>query len=313
MAEFNRINKYFKPLAGAGSFELTDDTALIKPYVISTDTMAQGTHFIGNETPETLAQKLLAVNLSDLASSGAKPYGYTINLTLPNNTSCEWFEKFANGLDIMNKEYNLNLLGGDTTSHNGGIVISATVFGLASKSIPLRKNARVGDVVCLSGEIGAGALSLMAVNGDIDDGKLINRYQIPKPHIIQGITINPYINACIDVSDGLIADLGHIANESNVDIDIYMDDIPIDKLVEPYMDKIDNINQIILTGGDDYVLAFTVPEKLLDSLRTSLQDIGKELFPIGNVIKKENEISGVNVYDINGEILSFDKLGFQHH
>ena len=310
--EFYRIEKFFSPLAGAGSHNLKDDTALLRPYLISTDTMVEGTHFLPTDKPENLAKKLLAVNLSDLASKGAYPYGYTLNLTLPHDTQDDWFKDFTQGLLVMQKTYTLKLLGGDTTHYQagaeGGTIVSATLFGGAPAYLPLRGNAKVGDVVCVTGALGAGAFGLLACRGYIKNKELEQYYQCPTPHTQQGIILNTYANAMIDISDGLIADLNNIAKTSNVNITIVYDDVPIHHAVKLHKNAVKDADELIFAGGDDYILALTIPKEQVKTAQTALSSIGKTLHVIGTVKKGQ----GVVVLNSYGETIHFKNSGYQH-
>ncbi|MGB1361084.1 MAG: thiamine-phosphate kinase [Alphaproteobacteria bacterium] len=309
MREFGRIDKFFKPLSGTGSHNLQDDIANIMPYVVSTDTICEGVHFIGDEAPETIAHKLLAVNLSDLASSGAKPYGYTLNVTTPKTIDDKWFESFAEGLKDTGKKYNLNLLGGDSVVGGDKIILSATMFGVAPKNITLRKNAKSDDLVCLLGKIGGGVMGLKVAMGELEAPELLKYYQTPQPNIIEAITLNPYINASIDISDGLIADLNHICVASGVGIDLYLEDIPFVDEIGNHMDSYENPYEMLLTGGDDYVVACTIPSDMIDGAVSSLNEIGKELYVIGKVNKTSKETRVFNKH--NAEI-NIKETGYEH-
>ncbi len=309
MSEFDRIDKFFKPLSGLGANNLQDDVAHIPPYVISTDTIVQGTHFIGDEKPITLAQKLLAVNLSDVASCGGKPYGYTLNICVPKGTTDKWFAEFAEGLKIVNDKYNLQLLGGDTVSGGENIVLSATIFANEPKNNPHRGNAKIGDVVCLLGKIGGGVFGLKSAKGEINNKKLLKYYQIPEPNVIEAISINSHINASIDISDGLIADLNHICKASNVGINLNINDIPLVDEIKKYVDEYDDFYEMILQGGDDYVVAITVSQDSIKQVQQEMDNIGKKLYIIGEVI---NDTNNVRIFDKSGIEKRILKKGYEH-
>ena len=318
MGEFHRIYTYFAPLSGQGAYTLRDDTATLPPcdtpYVLSTDTIISGTHFIGNESPDTLAQKLLAVNLSDLASVGAVPVCYSLNISLPKNMPDTWFKQFCQGLSYMNKVYNIYVIGGDTThfpSTNAPVVLSATVYG--KNAYPTHRNkAQIGDMVCITGATGRGfiglqiALNKVSVDADIDN-KMLSYYQTPTPHISTGQKLAPYINACCDVSDGLVADLQHIAMASNVHITLNMPHIPICHMVNTYAPYTD-IQHAVLAGGDDYVLACTIPEKNLKLAKKHTPN----LHVIGRVSKATDSPNVCVLNDKQQDITPKNK-GFIHN
>ena len=309
MSEFKRINDYFKPLSGLGSNNLQDDVANIDDIVVSTDTIVSGVHFIGNESPETLAIKLLAVNLSDLASSGACPIGYTLNLAVPKDTDEQWFESFANGLKQMQVKYNISLLGGDTVSTNNELVLTATVFGKQNKNTTYRKNAHPNDYVCLTGKIGGGVYGLKVASGEIDNQNLLKHYQTPTPHTQESQVLNPYINACIDISDGLVADLKHICIASNVGIDIQLNDIPtVDEINDYKSDK--DFWKNVLTGGDDYVLGCTISSQNLEKAQAEMAKIGKQLYVIG---KTTNDTEKINIFDTDNKLIELGRFGYEHN
>lgn len=317
MAEFDRIHTYFAPLSGQGAYNLSDDTATLPlsdtPYVISTDTIISSVHFIGNESPYMLAQKLLAINLSDLASVGATPVCYTLNISLPKNTPDTWFRAFCRGLLYMNKVYNIYIIGGDTTHFsdaNSPTVLSASVYGKNAYPIQ-RQNAKVGDLVCITGATGRGFVGLQVALGNISvnpdmDNKITPYYYTPTPHISIGQRLAPYMHACCDVSDGLVADLGHIANASNVQITLYMSDIPICHMVNAYA-PYTNIKHAVLAGGDDYVLACTIPEKNLKLAKK----VAPNLCVIGGV-SKISDTPNIQVLDKLGKDVTPQNKGFVH-
>ncbi len=315
MDEFERIRTYFAPLSGAGAYGLSDDTACLPdgntPYVVSTDTIVSGVHFIGDEPPYQLAQKLLAVTLSDLASVGATPVCYTLNITLPQGTSTDWFVSFCQGLQYMQNLYDIYLIGGDTTHFpHKHVVLSATVYG--TDAYPLhRHRAKPGDRVCITAATGLGYVGLQIALGKIPgnpdtDKRLLQYYQTPTPHIDIGRKIAPFVNACCDVSDGLVADLGHIATASHVDITLHMPDIPIAEILHPYA-PYTGINHAVLAGGDDYVLACTIcPENI-----PKVQAIYPDIQVIGTV-STAADMPSVTVLNADKQDITPDTKGFIH-
>lgn len=250
MSEFAWIATYFAPLAGEGALGLKDDAALLKvPHgqqlVITTDTLNEGVHFKAGTSPKKIAQKALRVNLSDLAAKGATPIGYTLNLSLPIGTSEAFIEDFCAGLKADQAQFDIALLGGDTTRTLGPLSISITAFGACITPL-LRSGAKVGDGVYVSGSIGAGFLGLHN-----HSPKTIAHYELPTPRLALGRTLVGLAHSCMDVSDGLVQDMGHLCAASGVGADIQLSAIPL----------ADNAYDAAaqLTGGDDYELLFTLP------------------------------------------------------
>lgn len=311
MQEFHRIHTFFKPLCGTGAYDLCDDTACLGDFAHSTDTIVSGVHFIGHESPYQLAQKLLGTSLSDLASVGATPLTYSLNLTLPKGIDDCWFESFSKGLQYMQDTYGIYLLGGDTThfssilGENAPMVLSATVFGTAPYDIH-RNTAQVGDAVCISGKTGLGYVGLQLALGAVaclhTPSIPLEHYYTPIPHIAMGKHIAPYVHACCDVSDGLVADVGHIATASHVDIVLYMPHIPICETIAEYSHVLD-IQHAVLSGGDDYVLAFTVPENAISHLESC--------YRIGTVVQKSCDPT-VRVLDESGRDITPKYTGYVH-
>ena len=241
MEEFEFIEKYLKPLAGKNSFGLNDDCAFFDGYAITKDVLISGVHFFADDAPYNLARKALRVNLSDLASCGAKPFGFMLGLALPYGTAEEWLADFTAGLAADMKEFDIQLLGGDTTSHEGSLQISITALGKTTMPIT-RAGAQVGDNIFVSGNIGGGYIGLKERAG---------KYLLPEPRIELGLQLRGSANSCIDVSDGLLADLAHICKASNMGAEIIAGAIPLAPGKYELME--------LITGGDDYELCFTAP------------------------------------------------------
>jgi len=311
--EFSFIARHFRPLAGPESLDLRDDCALIscppgQEMAISTDTMVKNVHFLSDDPPETLGRKLLRCNLSDIAAMGATPYAYTLNVTIPRNSryNDSWFSAFVAGLSEDHARYGVTLLGGDTTSTSGPLVLSATVFGRLSKGTALRRNgARPGDSLWVTGTIGDAALGLLALQGKISDpsGFLADRYRLPQPRT--GLALNGIVHAAMDISDGLIQDSQHIAEESEVAIDLLADAVPASptaKALGPeWLEQ-------RLTGGDDYELLLACPPEQENSLVTICREADVPVTQIGKV----RSGSGVRALDQNGQVIQFLKGGWQH-
>ncbi len=240
MDEFDLIEKYFKPLARGfpGSLNLTDDAAVFSipagcELVVTTDAISEGVHFIGDEAPELIARKLLRVNLSDLAAMGATPLCYFLAGMLPKTTEAHWVKRFAEGLAEDQKQFRINIAGGDTISTHGALSLSVTALGTVPKGKALRRSgAKPGDIIYVSGTLGDSALGLschceQSSACKTQDPFLINRYLLPEPRIALGQKLIGIANACMDISDGLVQDLGHICKASGVGATIHRDKLPL--------------------------------------------------------------------------------------
>jgi thiamine-monophosphate kinase len=272
MDEFGIIAQYFAPLAGEGAFGLGDDAAIVplRPgcdLVVTTDAIMEAVDFFGHDPADTIARKALRVNLSDLAAKGATPAHYLLNLALPPTVTPQWLEAFARGLAQDQKQFGLSLLGGDTGATDGPLAIAVTAFGFVPQGeMVRRRGARPGEAVYVTGSIGgsAGGLAIFkrekhALN-DSERDALIARYRVPEPPVAFASALRAIATAAIDISDGLIADLGHLANASSVALDIQGDAIPLAPGLKAWWRE----NAILraATGGDDYQIAFTGPAGL---------------------------------------------------
>ncbi len=257
-AEFSLIAQHFKPLAGVGSLGLTDDAAVVLPpagreLVLSADGIVEGVHFLPGDAPDLVARKLLRTNLSDLAAMGADPWAYLLTVSTPRATPDAWFADFAAGLAQDQALFGLALLGGDTTSTPGPISLSVTILGTVLPGQAVRRStARDGDGIWVSGTIGDGALGLLAATGRYDDpsGFLADRYRLPRPRL--GLARKPWVNAAMDISDGLVQDLGHLCRESGLGAELQAGLVPLSDPAHAAQ------LALCLTGGDDYELLMAV-------------------------------------------------------
>ena len=221
-AEFSLIARHFRPLAGPGSLDLLDDGALLTPppgrqLVFTADAMVAGVHFLPDDPADSVAAKLLRVNLSDLAAMGAVPLAYLMTVSAPRETGDAWFAAFATGLARDQAQFGITLLGGDTTSTPGPTTLSLTAIGHVAPGAALRRTGAVaGDEIWVTGTIGDGALGLLALQGKVADadGWLAGRYRLPEPRL--GLALHGVVSACMDVSDGLVQDLGHLCRASGL-------------------------------------------------------------------------------------------------
>ena len=224
MNEFGIISRYFAPLAGAGSFSLKDDAALLPvradhDLLVTTDAISESVDFVALDPPDLIAQKALRVNLSDLAAKGAEPVHYLLNLTLPRSVTPDWLADFAKGLARDQRQFGISLLGGDTGATDGHLGVAVTAFGFVpAGQMVMRSGARAGDAVYVTGSIGDSGGGLAIFRGarhgltQADHDHLTASYHLPTPPVGFAARLRAIAHAAIDVSDGLIADLGHIAS-----------------------------------------------------------------------------------------------------
>lgn len=310
-SEFSLIAQLFAPLARSpGAFGLTDDAATIAPppgheLVVTADALIEGVHFLADDPADLIARKALRVNLSDLAAKGAQPLNYLLCLSLPKSVSLEWLRAFAAGLNKDQTEFGLSLLGGDTTATPGPLTIAITAFG----SVPLgkmlrRSGARVGDSVFVTGSIGDAGAGLSLLKGThpdlsiLDRDFLIGRYRLPTPRLAFGHELIGLATASLDVSDGLIADLGHIAETSGVRLDIDAAALPVT----------DSDVVRAATAGDDYEIAFTAPSSAEPAMRAAASRQKLAVTRIGTVEAGE----GVRLLARDGSDIPVLKPGFTH-
>ncbi|VAW33845.1 Thiamine-monophosphate kinase [hydrothermal vent metagenome] len=272
-----------------------DDAAVInlkanRQLVVSTDTLVGGVHFDNSATPAQIGHKALAVSLSDLAAMGATPKWCTLNLTLPK-IDMQWLAPFISGLLKLATKYNVSLVGGDTTA--GALSITVTVFGEAIAGQYLtRSNAKRGDLIAVSGEIGSAAFAL-----DNKKSNLAAALHVPEPQLKISQQIKSFARACIDISDGLLADLGHICKQSNLGATILLEQIPVNKQLK---DSSPNWSNYVLAGGDDYQLCFTFSPDNLAKLPANCTIIGQ--MGCGTAVKVLS----------NNQEIQFKHTGFIH-
>ena len=311
-AEFSLIARHFRPLAGAGSLDLRDDAAELVPpegrvLVLTADAMVAGVHFLPDDPPDLVGQKLLRVNLSDLAAKGAVPLGYLMTVSCPRGTPDAWYAGFAAGLARDQATYGITLLGGDTTSTPGPISLSLTAIGhIAPNQGVHRFGARAGDGIWVTGTIGDGALGLRVALGEIADptGFLLDRYRLPRPRI--GLAIGGIASAGMDVSDGLVQDLSHICRASGLMADVRVDWVPLSdqaRAAGPAW------LETCLTGGDDYEVLLAMPDAHTTALRQAADRAGIPVTRIGTFHSGEPRVM---LRDGAGTVLPIQKGGWSH-
>jgi thiamine-monophosphate kinase len=320
--EFETIRKLLTPLAhpewGRG---LADDVAVLpsRPgfdLVLTKDAIVEGVHFLPDDPLDTVAQKLLRVNLSDLAAKGAEPFGYL--LACHWSERCGWPEReaFVAGLARDQKTFGVALLGGDTVVTPGPASFSLTLLGWTPKGRTVGRNgARPGHAVFVTGQIGDGFLGLQAARGalTLDPERLTaltEHYRRPMPQLAFGPVIRDMANASLDVSDGLVADLGHIAEASSVGIEIDLELTPLSLAGQAWLDgRVDPQAALeqLATGGDDYEIAFTAPAGDEAALRREAERRHVRLTRLGEVTTGQ----GVTAR-FGGKPVALVKTGFTH-
>ena len=335
MGEFDLIERYFKAPARAMQLRnadnsasqlvqlgIGDDCALLQPtpgmqLAISSDMLVEGRHFLAEVDPYKLGHKALAVNLSDLAACGAKPLAFTLALALPK-VDAAWLEPFSRGLLHLAQEHNCHLIGGDTTQ--GPLNICITVFGeVPQQQALLRSGAKAGDDIYVSGTVGDARLALEHFRGNVvlpDDlfAQARVRMETPTPRAALGLALRGIASSAIDVSDGLLGDLGHVLKQSavgaEIDTSIAINLIAIKSINTPATAKYILKKQLeyVLSGGDDYELAFTAPAALRDAVQAASTASNTAVTRIGRV---EAEL-GLRLVDANGQSVVNDFGSWDH-
>lgn len=320
IGEFERIARFFAPLAASGALGLTDDVAVIDgpdgaEYVLTTDAIVEGVHFLPDDPPDLVARKLLRVNLSDLAGKGAAPVGYLLMTALPRSRGEDWLAAFAAGLAADQSAYGIGLLGGDSTATEGPATLSATVIGRVARGhAVLRSTAKPGDLVYVSGTLGDAALGLIALRGELPqlDGAhrafLADRYRLPQPRVALGQRLVGVAQAMMDISDGLVGDLGHICETSGVGATIEAAALPLSPAAGAVLAAEPKHLAAALGGGDDYELLLTVPAGKAAAIPMLAAETDVALTRIGRI-----EVGkGVRVIDAAGNAMPVPVAGYRH-
>jgi thiamine-monophosphate kinase len=314
MDEFDLIRRYFAPLATTpGAAGLTDDVAEIAPGLIATcDAIVEGVHFLPDDPISTVAQKLVRVNVSDIIAKGGKPDAALLSLVWPKGRDMAGLDDFSRALGKDLERWSAYLVGGDTTSTDGPLTLSLTLLGKVGARGPVRRSgAKVGDDLWVTGTIGDGWLGLKAAQGAF--GKLsaearnvlVSRYRVPEPpRLPMAEIIAAHASGSIDVSDGLVADAGHVAEASGVQLVINAAAVPLSAIGEGYLTNAKAELGALLTGGDDYQTLFTAPP----SAREKLAAVQPALTRIGEVVAGQ----GVRVLDASGAEMALPKGGWSH-
>ena len=317
LGEFDLIQRFFKTGADemrtnsgqAIALGIGDDCALLKPtpgeeIAITSDMLVEGRHFFTDANPGLLARKALAVNLSDLAAMGAKPLGFTLAIALPK-VDVAWLEAFSKGIFAISNQYSCPLIGGDTTA--GPLTIAITAFGSTPPGKAIRRSgAKAGDDIWVSGTVGDARLTLAALRHEINLSaielkEIEHRMHAPVPRIELGIKLRSIASAALDVSDGLLGDLKHILNQSQVGAEVLLDQLPKSAILQKQSETIQN--QFAACGGDDYEICFTAPAEH----RAAINAISKELhLPITRIGRIRANTGATEILQLlnNGDLLS---------
>ena len=296
MNEFEIIEKYLTldtrkrkdVIKGVG-----DDCALLKVprgqrLAVSMDTLIGDVHFMSAANAADIAHKAIAVNLSDLAAAGAEPAWITLAISLPEYNP-QWLEDFSRGLKRITEFFGVQIVGGDTT--RGPLSITIQAHGFVPENVfHKRSTASAGDLICVTGELGDAALGLLVAKNELQvtpsaASELLKKYQTPYPRIAAGIALRGRATAVIDISDGLLADVNHISQQSEVGALLRYERIPFSKAALEVKDN-ELRRRAALTGGDDYELVFTVNEDELDAAKNALETVGTQCIPIGRLTGK---------------------------
>jgi thiamine-monophosphate kinase len=320
-AEDSLIARYFRPLAtDPGAFGLTDDAAILKSsadeLVVTTDAIVEGVHFLPDDPPDTVARKALRVNLSDLAAKGAAPAGFVLTLAL-READDAWLAPFARGLGEDALRFQCPLLGGDTVSTPGPLMISITAFGRVPQGRMVRRNgAKAGDRVVVSGTIGDAALGLVLLKGGVagalggdEREMLIERYRVPQPRVALAQAVRDHVSAAMDVSDGLAGDLAKLCAASGLSAAIDAQSIPLSAAARSLLSRGVLGIESILSGGDDYEILCTVPENRFEAFEAAARLAGVPVTSVGTVIAPA---SIPRFIDGQGTEIALPRLSYSH-
>jgi len=325
MDEFSIISKYIAPLASdeKGAFGLKDDAAIIPlpkngyQQVVTKDAILEGTHFLHDTNPRDIAYKILGINLSDIASMGAEAKYYFMSAILNKTCDEEWISNFTNQLSILQSQYNITLMGGDTIFHDGKINLSLTMIGeVKPENILLRSGAKVGDNIYVTGTIGDSAIGLyilqneeFVTNNLIDTDYLISRYLKPQPRTDIATLINKFASSATDISDGLMADMENICKASNVGAEILEDRIPVSNEANMVLSVNNDLHELVYSGGDDYELLFTVSDEFEEEMLANIKLDDHQITRIGQIVEGGESV----LLNSSGVIIDLVNKGYTHN
>ncbi len=318
MSEFDIISRYFarqtvrrkEVVLGIG-----DDAALVRgpadaSLAIAMDTLNIGVHFPGQTPPYSIGWKALAVNLSDLAAMGAEPVWFTLSLSMPEADD-NWLHEFSTGLFALANRYDLQLIGGDTT--RGPLSVTVQIAGnYPSHFRMLRASARCGDRIYVTGKLGDAALGLLSLQQSLplshDEKRgLLQKLERPQPRVREALALRPWVNAAIDISDGLAADLGHILQASKVGAEVQVNALPVSRAYR-WCNQGEQMYDLALCGGDDYELCMTVaPDKEAEFLREA-EKLSCQVSHIGEIVPGDS----LQCFRGNQQIYQPQKHAYDH-
>jgi thiamine-monophosphate kinase len=324
LGEFETIARLFRPLTGGSpeALDLLDDVAALSgrpgsELVITTDTMVEGVHFLPSEPLDLVARKLLRANLSDLAAKGAEPHGYLLTVAWPRRTGFDAKAQFAAGLRQDQAAFGVRLLGGDTVSTPGPLTVGATLLGWTPAGRLVRRGgARAGDVLLVSGTIGDAGLGLRVLQGGaaelggVHRDAVVERHRLPTPRLALRDALRRHARAAADVSDGLLADAGHIGEASGLGVEVALERLPLSPAAEAWLARQPDRAVALLdlaTAGDDYEVVCTAVEGAVDALQAEAAAAGAPFTVIGRM-SAEPELRVA----LDGRALPLERTGWTH-
>jgi len=317
MSEFDLIHRHFTRATPNALLGVGDDAALLQVtagnvLAVSSDMLVSGTHFFPDADPFLLGHKTLAVNLSDLAAMGAVPRWATLAIALPRADEA-WLAQFSAGFFALAKQYGVDLVGGDTT--RGTLNLCVTIFGEVPAHLALRRDgAQLGDDIWVSGVLGSAALGLAHLQGRVvlheaARAECLAALHQPKPRVELGLALRGVAHSAIDLSDGLLADLGHILEKSRLGAELEFASLPVAKVLKEFFNSENTLLQrYVLAGGDDYELCFTAAEAQRGVIENLARELALPLTRIGKMVAG----SGCLVRAADGSAMNIEKSGYDH-
>jgi len=318
-SEFEIIRRFFTHRAPGAVLGVGDDAAIVRArrgmeLLVSADMLLSGRHFFPNADPAQLGHKSLAVNLSDMAAMGAAPRWATLSIALPR-VDARWLKAFMGGFMRLARRHRVDLVGGDTT--RGPLTICVQIIGEAPAGSALRRDgARAGDDVWVSGSLGDAALALAALKGRIriaagERRQLEGRLHAPAPRVALGVALRGIARSAIDISDGLVADLGHICERSKVSAVVALDRVPVSATMKRHLGR-PVARAALLAGGDDYELCFTAGRSRRDAVTRVARRLRTRLTRIGAIVRARRGRAAVTAMDAAGRPVRLHQTGFDH-
>ncbi|WIH26547.1 thiamine-phosphate kinase [Photobacterium damselae] len=324
--EFELITRYFENQAVNRkdvTLSIGDDCALLEVpagchLAVSTDSLVAGTHFLADADPALVAHKALASNISDLAAMGATPAWVSLALTMPDPDET-WLSEFCRGFFALAEYYNIELIGGDTTK--GPLSLTLTVQGFIPHGQALtRRGAKAGDWIYVTGNLGDSAAGLAVILGQ-ENGlssslaeTLVQRHYISQPRVLAGQALRGIASAALDISDGLISDLGHILKQSQVGAEIDVTKLPLSpELLQFAGHNVEQAQKLALTSGEEYELCFTVPEHNRGALDTALAHAGVKVTCIGQLVPALGVTLKNSDVELDWQLTGWDHFAHQNN